>query len=149
MVHSLLTPALVGSGVKIIAMMIKLVHEDFDDESDIGQTLTLPGSETDIIVPEPDEEPDDEFDGDMNDDDDDDDSPKIFRVIRITPWICMDPSDKECVEDSDSMMILLTNESGVESGGLAGMKGTVVGGTLPTTLMHRGEARKERCRNTR
>lgn len=90
-----------------------LEPEDFEDEDDIGLSLTLPDSETDIVVPEPDEEFDDEADNDLDDDQDqdgsDDSSPKIFRVIRVTPWDCTDPG-MDCNE-ADGMMIQMDDET--------------------------------------
>ena len=57
---------------------------DFDDEDDVGLTLTLPDSETDLFVPEPDEVQTDE------DEYYEVDSPEVWRVMKVVPWMSDD-----------------------------------------------------------
>ena len=58
---------------------------DFEDEDDVGLTLTLPDSETDLFVPEPDEVQTDEDEEYY-----DDDSPEVWRVMKVVPWMSDD-----------------------------------------------------------
>jgi hypothetical protein len=58
--------------------------DDFEDEKDVGLTLTLPDSETDLFVPEPDEEQTDE--NEYADDEWDPDSPEVWRVMKVSSW---------------------------------------------------------------
>lgn len=58
--------------------------DDFEDEKHIGLSLTLPDSETDLVIPEPDEEQTDES---MYEDNEwDPDSPEVWRVMKVSLW---------------------------------------------------------------